>query len=174
MKCPNCSGELVSKGGRFCPYCGTNLGNDINININKESFNRTEILDHGRIAEATADERKNKAVVVLRIVGFAVVLIIFICVFSMISRNNKANEQRKANEEAVRIAELNVHEQETVRLQAIEDEILQDIREEKYEQAIAKSKILVYTGDNKMSKKAWDEKRQELINTLAELIKRRQ
>ena len=92
----------------------------------------------------------------------------------MISRNNKANEQRKANEEAVRIAELNVHEQETVRLQAIEDEILQDIREEKYEQAIAKSKILVYTGDNKMSKKAWDEKRQELINTLAELIKRRQ
>lgn len=175
MKCPNCGGELVTQGGRFCPYCGTDLRNEININIKKESINKTEIVDHGRIAEATADERKNKAWVILKVLGLAVVLIMFISVFSMISGNNRASEQRKANEEAIKLEELNAHNQEIARLQAIEDEILQDIREEKYEQAIAKAKTLVYTGTySSSSRKAWDEKRQELINTLAELIKRKQ
>ena len=164
----------MARDGKFCPYCGTSLVNDININIKEEKYNKTEIFDHGRIAEANADERKNNAGFVLKIVGFVVAIIIFILVYSMISNNNRVSEQRRVDEEMIKLAELNAHDQETTRLQAIEDEILQDIRDEKYEQAIAKAKTLVYTGNNSTSKKAWDEKRQELINTLAELIKRKQ
>ena len=50
MKCPNCGSNLVDKG-KFCPYCGTAISEDITIKIDS----RQEILDHARVAEAQED-----------------------------------------------------------------------------------------------------------------------
>lgn len=60
------------------------------------------------------------------------------------------------------------------RLQKIEDEILEDIRNGQYEQALIKSQTLVYTIDNRSSiKEAWDKKREDLINTITTFLEDR-
>ena len=45
MTCPNCGSSIVEKG-KFCPFCGTAIPEDLLIKIETKQ----DIIDHGRIA----------------------------------------------------------------------------------------------------------------------------
>ena len=63
------------------------------------------------------------------------------------------------------------HAKEIERLRKIEDEILEDIRNGKYEQALAKAALLHYTaGYSSSAGKEWDAKRVSLPEQLNKLV----
>ena len=166
MNCPNCGGNLAEKG-KFCPHCGSAIPHDLYIKIDS----RQEIIDHGRVAEAnyqtnrekeTTKRRMGTLKIVLIILLSPIFLIVFLNIRDMIKgfQNDQQYNQRRSIEEEQKALEID-------RLQKIEDEILEDIRNGQYEQALIKSQTLVYTIDNRSSiKEAWDKKREDLIKTI--------
>lgn len=167
MNCPNCGNPLMDKG-KYCPYCGSVVSDDVTVRIDSHR----EIVDHARIAEANVRGVKAKEttkrhrglmivaiIVILGILGLAAFRPVF---FLQIDR--LFGPKSDSLDDSI----------ETMRLQRIEDEILEDIRNEKYDQALAKAQTLRYTIDySPTAKREWDSKREDLIKTLEGLIKER-
>ena len=154
MNCPNCGNGLTAKG-KYCPYCGTPIPEDILIRVESKYESRQEVVDHGQIAKARTEVRKTEerthrrkyGVIVLAILVFGFVLLFAISVFSDQARNTVFNREY----------------QENVRLQKIEDRILQYISEGKYEQAYAMTASLRYKADGLYADRyrmQWDKTRE--------------
>lgn len=76
MHCPNCGNPVVVKG-KFCPFCGSAIPEDLCIKIDMKQ----EVLDNGRIAEAEAkkkyeEEKTERYSVKLCIIGTIIMMII--------------------------------------------------------------------------------------------------
>lgn len=165
MNCPNCGNSLVSKG-KFCPYCGTAISDDISIKLDSHQ----EIVDHARIAEANvkgvkAKERTKRHRGLLIVVLIVIIGILGLAAFRpayFLHFDRLFGPKSDSLDDSI----------ETMRLNRIEDEILEDIRNEKYDQALAKAQTLRYTIDySPTAKREWDRKREDLIKTLKELMK---
>lgn len=175
MNCPNCGGNLAEKG-KFCPHCGTAIPADLYIKIDS----RQEIIDHGRVAEANYETSREKETTKRKMGTLKILLILvltpFILFFLMgivIRIESYIHTQQYNKSTAIEI-EQKQKDLEIDRLQKIEDEILEDIRNGQYEQALIKSQTLVYTIDNRSSiKEAWDKKREDLINTITTFLEDR-
>ncbi len=179
MNCPNCGSNLVVKG-KFCPHCGTAIPDDISIKIDS----RQEILDHARVTEAqetgkaTIAKEKTKRrygclTVIIVLILSVVALAIYYDYSDKQARNSRAYGSYSSSSSSDYFSEMRTkHFAEVERLQKIEDEILEDIRNERYEQALLKAQTLYYTGTySSDTKKAWDSKREALIHELNDLIK---
>lgn len=174
MNCPNCGSNLVVKG-KFCPHCGTAIPEDISIKIDS----RQEILDHARVAEAQEDGKAKIAkektkrrygclTVIIVLILAVVVLAIYYDYSDRQSRSSRSTISYTSSSSSDYFSEMRTkHFAEVERLQRIEDEILEDIRNECYDQALLKAQTLYYTGTySSDTKKAWDEKREALIQEL--------
>lgn len=175
MNCPNCGGNLAEKG-LYCPHCGTKIPYDFAVKIDS----RQEILDHAKVVEAQnkgkTDIAKEKT---KRNKGCLTVIIVLIlaCVALTVyfDYSDRIERERASYELDESMRDFNQprnnHLNEIKRLQKIEDEILEDIRNERYEQALVKVNTLYYTsGYSKETKEAWDTKREALITQLTNLI----
>ena len=180
MNCPNCGSNLVVKG-KFCPHCGTAIPDDISIKIDS----RQEILDHARVTEAqetgkaTIAKEKTKRrygclTVIIVLILSVVALAIYYDYSDKQARNSRSYGSYSSSSSSDYFSEMRTkHFAEVERLQKIEDEILEDIRNERYEQALLKAQTLYYTGTySSDTKKAWDSKREALITELTGLIER--
>ena len=172
MNCPNCGSNLVVKG-KFCPYCGTAIPDDISIKIDSHQ----EILDHAKVTKAQ-EEGKTKIAREKTKRGCLTVIIVLIFAFVTLAIYADYSDKRFRRERlsdsysstTFTSESQKRHNAEVERLRKIEDEILEDIRNERYEQALIKSQTLYYTDTySKDTKKAWDDKRESLIRELTEL-----
>lgn len=173
MHCPNCGNSLVTKG-KFCPYCGSSVPEDIVVKIDS----RQEIVDHARMEEAkgrpveTKEREKTKRrigclTVIIAIIAAVVILAVYYEQSDRIRRSSYSS----SSSTSIFAEEKARHQKEITRLQRVEDEILEDIRNERYEQALLKAQTLYYTDSwSKESKEAWDKKREALIKQLNELL----
>ena len=184
MNCPNCGSNLVNKG-KFCPYCGTAIPEDITIRINS----RQEVVDHARITEAqengkariTNAKEKTKrrfgcvTVIVVIIVAFVTLAIYADYSDKKARRDYWSTHSSTTSSTSDYLTESRTqHYAEVERLQKIEDEILDDIRNERYGQALLKAQTLYYTGTySNETKKSWNEKREALIKELSALIEQK-
>lgn len=166
MNCPNCGSPLVTKG-KFCPFCGTSIPEDIYIKIDSKQ----EILDHAKIEEARVsgknvrEKEKTK-----RRHGCLVVVVILFLVISGIVVTPYMHFFPELNPFSTKHDSLD-DSIEKMRLHSLEDEILEDIRNERYEQALAKAQSLRYTIDySRESRREWDQKRENLIKTLKQIL----
>ena len=195
MHCPNCGNSIITKG-KFCSYCGTQIPEDVLIKIDSKE----EILDHARIEEAkgspmvTKEKEKTRrhrgriAVFLVIILGF-----VFLAAMTLYNDNQrqtliyrspstssttsakKTTQETKSSSEisytGIFAAEQQQHAKEVERLRKIEDEVLEDIRNERYEQALLKAQTLRYTDTwSKQTKEEWDKMREALIQELTELM----
>ena len=181
MNCPNCGSNLVVKG-KFCPHCGTAIPDDISIKIDS----RQEILDHARVTEAqetgkaTIAKEKTKRrygclTVIIVLILSVVALAIYYDYSDKQARNSRSYGSYSSSSSSDYFSEMRTkHFAEVERLQKIEDEILEDIRNERYEQALLKAQTLYYIGTySSDTKKAWDSKREALITELTGLIEKK-
>ena len=179
MHCPNCGNGIITKG-KFCPYCGSAIPEDVFIKIDS----RQEILDHARIeaakveGKAKVEKEKTKrrygcmTIVLAVIAGF--VLLTALSLYSeqqvRVARISNANSTSSTYTDSF-ADEKARHNNEIERLQKIEDEILEDIRNKDYEQALRKAQTLYYTDSwSNSAKEGWDNKRDALIKQLNELL----
>ena len=181
MHCPNCGNGLVTKG-KFCPYCGSQIPEDIFIKIDSKQ----EIFDHARVEEAKGEGKaKVEKEKTKRRYGCLVVFLAIIAGFVIltaialnndkqvrITRATTTSSSSSASSSDDYFAERRAkHDKEVERLQKIEDEILEDIRNKDYEQALIKAQTLYYTDSwSNDAKKGWDNKRTALIKQLNELL----
>ena len=170
MNCPNCGNSLVEKG-KFCVYCGAPVPADLLIRVDSRQESRSEIrseiIDHARLAEAQSETKreqektKRRRGCLIAVIAVAALLILPLVVIAV-----KPSEYEQKQR-----AKLPIHTEEIARLRALEDEILEDIRAGRYEQALAKASMLYYTADYDPSCGwDWDKKRQSLTDRLNELI----
>jgi len=73
LTCPNCGSSIVEKG-KFCPFCGTTIPEDLLIKIETKQ----ELIDHGRIAEAEAqkkheEEKTERSKTIVCVIGTIVI-----------------------------------------------------------------------------------------------------
>ena len=166
LNCPNCGNPLVTKG-KFCPFCGTSIPEDIYIKIDSKQ----EILDHAKIEEArvsgqTAKEkektkRRRGCLIVVVVLIIAIASIYAMPIMYFVPELNPFSTKHDSLDDSI----------ETMRLTSLEDEILEDIRNERYEQALAKAQTMRYTIDySQQSRREWDQKRENLIKTLQEIL----
>ena len=177
MNCPNCGSHLATKG-KFCPYCGTATSDDITIKVDS----RQEIMDHARMAEATetgkakiANEKTKRRFGCLTvIIVFIVAIVVLAIYYDYSDRQRRSNVSSYTSSSSDYFSEMRAnHFAEVQRLQGIEDEILEDIRNGRYEQALLKAQTLYYTGTYSNDTKAsWDQKREALIQQLNTLLGR--
>ena len=171
MHCPNCGNSLITKG-KFCPYCGTSIPEDIVVKIDSKQ----EIVDHAQMEAARRkpivakeQEKTKRRIGCLTVIIALIVAFVFLAVYYDYS--DRMRRASYSGPTSVFADEKAQHQKEITRLQKIEDEILDDIRNERYEQALLKAQTLYYTDTwSKESKAAWDTKREALIAQLNELI----
>ena len=180
MNCPNCGSNLVVKG-KFCPHCGTPIPDDLTIRINSHQ----EILDHARVTEAQevgktriAKEKTKRSYGCLTVIIVFIVATVVLAIYYDYSERqiqmNRSSSYYSSNSSDYFSERRNHHYQEISRLQKIEDEILEDIRNEEYDQALLKANTLYYTDTySSETKKAWDTKREALIEQLTALTEQK-
>ena len=173
MNCPNCGSNLAEKG-KFCPHCGSSIPEDILFKFDMKQ----EIIDYGRVAEAqtkkeVSKEHTKRGNILVRIVLILVLGFLALFVLSMIADNNqRSSTQSYSSTSSLFAEERAAHAKEIERLQKLEDEILEDIRNERYDQALTKTALLYYTtGYSNSAKEEWDAKRESLREQLNKLIK---
>ncbi|WP_455793569.1 hypothetical protein [Clostridium butyricum] len=42
-KCPRCSNENLNEGYKYCPICGLKLGTALEVPVQEQPFNKTQI-----------------------------------------------------------------------------------------------------------------------------------
>lgn len=181
MHCPNCGNGLVTKG-KFCPYYGSAIPEDLLIKIDS----RQEIIDHARVEEAKGEgkvkveKEKTKrrygclTIFLAIIIGFVVLTAIALNNDKQVSVARYSSTSSTSSTHTDYFADQKArHNKEVERLQKIEDEILADIRNKDYEQALLKAQTLYYTDSwSNSAKEGWDNKRNALIKQLNELLGR--
>lgn len=176
MKCPNCGSNLSVKG-KFCPYCGTAIPDDVSIKIDTHQ----EILDHAKVTKAQ-EEGKTKIAREKTKRGCLTVIVVLIFAFVALAiyadySDKKYRRERLSDSYSSPVftsESQKRHNVEVERLRKIEDEILEDIRNERYEQALIKAQTLYYADTySQDTKKAWDNKRESLIRELTGLIEKK-
>ncbi len=176
MHCPNCGNSLVTKG-KFCPYCGTAIPEDIVLRIDSKQ----EIWDHARMEEAKGKpaetkerEKTKRRIGCLTVIIALIAAVVVLAVYYEHSDRIRRSSYSSSSSTSIFAEEKARHQTEITRLQKIEDEILEDIRNERYEQALLKAQTLYYTDSwSKESKSAWDAKREALITQLNELMEKK-
>ena len=154
------------------------------MNTNKDNYSEdgriiNDFLQYREKVEEEKTKRKArwpKALIILLAFVFAVILLSFLSSHSFyklvhgtetdanISNSLKSYEELFEREEKAHYSEIN-------RLQKIEDEILEDIRQQKYEEAMIKAQMLVYTVNySNETKESWDSKRNALIEKLEQYL----
>lgn len=152
------------------------VDDDITIKIDS----RQEILDHARMAEAQetgkakiAKEKTKRGYGCLTVIIVLIVAFVVLAIYDDYSyRQRISSTQSHTSSSSDYFSEMRgKHFEEIERLQAIEDEILEDIRNERYDQALLKAQTLYYTTDySNDTKEAWDQKREALIQQLNTLL----
>lgn len=169
MNCPNCGNPLVSKG-KFCPFCGTGIPEDIYIKMDSMQ----EILDHAKIEEARVEGQKTKEKEkTKRRRGLVIIVVVLIIALTGLAAMKLTYFFPGMNPFGTKSDSLD-DSIETMRLHSLENEILEDIRNERYDQALVKAQTLRYTIDySSTARREWDKKREDLIKTLNDLIDRK-
>ena len=185
MNCPHCGSNLAVKG-KFCAHCGSPIPEDVYIRIEEKK----EIIDHGRVADAQARQtiikettKQGRGKVLIKIV---IILVLGLLAYYFISildgqfqREFKLREAASTTEAPLSYQvdhlfedERNQHKSEVERLTKLEEEILEDIRNQRYDEALTKTSLLYYTNGNwsKDTEKTWDKKREDLIERLNGLL----
>ncbi len=169
MNCPNCGSSLSAKG-KYCPFCGTKIPEDVLVRFESKQETFSETIDHGEIAKAQRDirrteertHRKKHGVIILAILVFGFVALI---AMGLEYASPGFWSQAMNGSQDYR---------EHVRLQKIEQKVIQYISEEKYEQAYAMTGTLHFKAENSITSstyiKQWDKTRQELEERLENLL----
>lgn len=176
MKCPACGGDIEIDENRdfcFCSYCGTKVHVDDgthrveitkNINYHKTYTDEAKIRkieSEERLQErkfaAEQEERKNKKWKTL-----GLVLVVLACVIGyFVLFNGYFNSEKAASDR---------QEQE---LQAIVDEVMQDIEDGNFDEAYIKAEKIRYTENwSSEIEDKWDAMRKEIIEQIEKAEKK--
>lgn len=176
MKCPACGGDIEIDENRdfcFCSYCGTKVHVDDgthrveitkNINYHKTYTDEAKIRkieSEERLQErkfaAEQEERKNKKWKTL-----GLVLVVLACVIGYFVLFNGYFDSEKAASDR--------QEQE---LQAIVDEVMQDIEDGNFDEAYIKAEKIRYTENwSSEIEDKWDATRKEIIEQIEKAEKK--
>ena len=170
LKCPACGGTIEIERNRdscFCSYCGAKVYVDDethrveitkNINYHKTYTDEAKIrkiesderMQERKYAEAR-EERKSK-----RWSALGTVLIVLVCVIGyFVLFNGYFDSEKEASDR---------QEQE---LQAIVDEVMQDIKEGNFDEAYIKAEKIRYTENwSSEIEDKWDATREEIIEQI--------
>lgn len=176
MKCPACGGDIEIDENRdfcFCSYCGTKVHVDDgthrveitkNINYHKTYTDEAKIRkieSEERLQErkfaAEQEERKSK-----KWKTFGIVLAVLACVIGYFVLFNGYFDSEKAASDR--------QEQE---LQAIVDEVMQDIEDGNFDEAYIKAERIRYTENwSSEIEDKWDATRKEIIKQIEKAEKK--
>ena len=170
MKCPACGGTIEVDENRdscFCSYCGTKVYIDDEaqrIEITKNINYHKTYTDEAKIRKIESEERmqeskfaveqeKRKAKIWSTL---AIVFIVLACVIGyVISFNSYFDSKKEASDR---------QEQE---LQAIVDEVMQDIEDGNFDEAYIKAERIRYTENwSSEIEDKWDATRKEIIEQI--------
>lgn len=166
LKCPACGGTIEIEKNRdccFCSYCGTKVYVDDEthrVEITKNINCRKTYTDEATIRKIESDERIQEQKIVAarekrkikRWSALGTVLIMLACVIGLFVSFNGAKEASDRQEQE---------------LQAIVDEIMQDIEDGNFNEAYIKAEKIRYTENwSNEIKDKWDATRKEIIKQI--------
>lgn len=166
LKCPACGGTIEIERNRdscFCSYCGAKVYVDDEthrVEITKNINYHKTYTDEAKIRKIESDERiQEQKIVAEREKGKSerwsargTVLIVLACVIGLFVSFNGAKEASDRQEQE---------------LQAIVDEIMQDIEEGNFDEAYIKAEKIRYTENwSSEIEDKWDATREEIIEQI--------
>lgn len=175
MKCPACGGTIEVDENRdscFCSYCGTKVYIDDEtqrIEITKNINYHKTYTDEAKIRKIESEERMQERKFAVEQETrktkvwstLAIVFIVLACVIGyVISFNSYFDSEKDASDR---------QEQE---LQAIVDEVMQDIEDGNFDEAYIKAERIRYTENwSSEIEDKWDATRKEIIEQIEEAEK---
>lgn len=170
LKCPACGGTIEIEGNRdscFCSYCGAKVyveDEALRVEITKNINYHKTYTNEAKIRKIKSDEQMQKLKYAAereerkskKWSTFGTVLIVLACVIGYFTLfNGYFNSEKEASD---------LQEQE---LQAIVDEVIQDIEDGNFSEAYIKAEKIRYTeGWSSEIEDKWDATRKEIIEQI--------
>lgn len=171
MKCPECRANLEKKDREyfFCEYCGCKIVLDdekqeinINKNINstKSSSHIRHYINEAEVIKARAKAKERKGNNIFTIVFLTFLVFGIFAFFMTLDADLKESEKRSIEQEA--------------QLEALVNEIMQDIEYEDFDAAYVKANSLYYTENwSSEIEDKWDNTRKAILKEIEEAEKER-